>query len=65
MSEVEKIIAQLKYDAKRLRKAQNISHAKALDQLALERGFRNWALLHKEYSNNENSIPDISKPKIP
>jgi hypothetical protein len=60
MSEVEKIITQLKRDAKRINKAQNISHSKALDQLALERGFRNWGLLHNEYSKNGILVDKLS-----
>ena len=55
MKETDKTIDQLKYEAKQLKKKLNISHAEALDKLALERGFRNWALLHKEFTKNESS----------
>ena len=64
MSEVEKIITQLKYEAKRISKAQNISHSKALDRLALERGFRSWGLLHNEYSKNGIPVEKLSTTKI-
>jgi len=55
MNETEKTIDQLKYQAKQLKKKLNISHAEALDKLALERGFKNWALLHREFTKNESS----------
>lgn len=40
-------IDQLRRDAKRLARAQNITHSQALDQLARDRGFQNWSQLAK------------------
>ena len=38
-------IEQLKRDAKRLKKQESITHAEALDRIAQQHGFKNWAAL--------------------
>ena len=41
------MLDRLRSDAKRIRKAENISHSQALDQIAVQHGFKNWSLLHR------------------
>lgn len=41
-------LEQLKRNAKRIAKAKNISHSKALDEIAAQLGFKNWSFLHRE-----------------
>jgi len=45
----------LKYDAKRIKKAKNITISKALDEVAASKGYRNWSLLHKDLLKNEDA----------
>lgn len=44
-------IEQLKRKAKLLARSSNVSHNKALDQVAIQEGFTNWSLLMKSHQN--------------
>ena len=41
-------VAQLRRNAKRLAKSENVSHARALDNIAQQHGFSNWSLLSRK-----------------
>jgi hypothetical protein len=42
-------VEQLRRDAKRLSRAQGLTHSQALDRLAVERGYPNWSQLVKRH----------------
>lgn len=56
-------IEQMKRDAKRIAKSQNISHAKALDQQAKPLGYANWSMLMQNIKKNGTSA--IALPQAP
>lgn len=47
-------IESLKRKAKKLKKEQGVSHAKALDTMARSLGFGTWSLLMKNSEDGEN-----------
>ena len=55
-------IEQMKRDAKRIAKSQNISHAQALDQQAEPLGYANWSMLI-QHENQATVV--IVKPLLP
>ena len=55
-------IEQMKRDAKRIAKSQNISHAQALDQQAEPLGYANWSML-MQHANQATVV--IVKPLLP
>lgn len=55
------MLDRLRSDAKRIRKAENISHSQALDQIAIQHGFKNWSLLHRSaVASNAAAAPPTS-----
>ena len=52
----------LKQQAKKACKAKNITHSKALDEIAIGLGFRNWSLLHRHFLENPQSYFPEVKP---
>lgn len=55
------VLEQLRRDAKRLGKAQSISHSKALDEIARQHGFKNWSMLHRStIASNAAAAPPAS-----
>jgi len=55
-------IEQLKRAAKKLTRTSSLTHAEALDRLAVENGFKNWSLLTK-HSNRSTSVHSV--PSVP
>lgn len=54
----------LKREAKALRKSLNITHAEALDRLAVRHGYKNWSLLAKACSRSEK-VPTTEAKQEP
>lgn len=51
-------VENLRRDAKKLGRAEGITHSQALDRLAQDHGFKNWSLLQK------NGVFDIDSPRL-
>ena len=51
-----KQIQNLKNRAKKIKSASGVTHYQALDQIAVENGFKNWAMLAK-FSAETNDEP--------
>ncbi|MGJ7530170.1 YozE family protein [Variovorax sp. GB1P17] len=57
-------LEQLKREAKKLTRATSVSHAEALDRLAVENGFANWSLLAKHVSRSSPVSPTPALPPL-
>ena len=55
-------IEQLKRAAKKLTRTSTLTHAEALDRLAIQNGFKNWSLLAK-HGNRTTVVPPV--PPVP
>jgi transcriptional regulator with XRE-family HTH domain len=57
-------VENLKREAKALRKSLNITHAEALDRLAVRNGYKNWSLLAKACSrvDQERTTETVQEP---
>lgn len=57
-------IEQIKRAAKKLTRTSTLTHAEALDHLAIENGFKNWSLLAKQ-SNHSTAVPSVPPVPVP
>lgn len=55
----------LKKQAKKARKDKGITHSKALDEIAIGLGFRNWSLLHRHFIENPQCyLPEVKPAAV-